>query len=229
MKNNFDIHEWNRNRLIESTLGDADLKAKKNTDIIIKSILKSFPELDKLELRYAVSSGLADITFNSLSEVESNTPNPIDTITTDVPLFIRLLEYAKEDAETDMDLHNVAENSIRLSNNSDTPLTMENYDNIISQEESLTAIQEELRYILEEKGYSPLLITKENPKGKTKGLDNKTLNKILKQIATKLQEAKPGLWANIRAKKARGEKPSHGNSKAFKSAVESGKKINNKK
>ena len=42
----------------------------------------------------------------------------------------------------------------------------------------------------------------------------------------KLQEASPGLWANIRAKKARGEKPAHKNSKAHKDAVKAGKKIN---
>ena len=42
----------------------------------------------------------------------------------------------------------------------------------------------------------------------------------------KLQEESPGLWANIRAKKARGEKPAHKNSKAHKDAVKAGKKIN---
>ena len=42
----------------------------------------------------------------------------------------------------------------------------------------------------------------------------------------KLQEASPGLWANIRAKKARGEKPAHKNSKAHKDAVKAGEKIN---
>ena len=42
----------------------------------------------------------------------------------------------------------------------------------------------------------------------------------------KLQEVSPGLWANIRAKKARGEKPAHKNSKAHKDAVKAGKKIN---
>jgi hypothetical protein len=41
--------------------------------------------------------------------------NQRDTITVDVPLFIRLLEYAREDAQTDMDLHNVSENAIRFS------------------------------------------------------------------------------------------------------------------
>jgi hypothetical protein len=35
-----------------------------------------------------------------------------------------------------------------------------------------------------------------------------------------------GLWANIRAKRARGEKPAHGNSDAHKDAVAAGKKIN---
>ena len=42
---------------------------------------------------------------------------------------------------------------------------------------------------------------------------------------TSVNEAE-GLWANIRAKKARGEKPAHGNSDAYKSAVKSAKKIN---
>jgi len=41
-----------------------------------------------------------------------------------------------------------------------------------------------------------------------------------------LAEEKPGLWANIRAKRERGEEPSHKNSKAHKDAVAAGKKIN---
>lgn len=40
-----------------------------------------------------------------------------------------------------------------------------------------------------------------------------------------MSEEGKGLWHNIRAKRARGEKPSHGNSKAFKSAVKAGKDI----
>jgi hypothetical protein len=41
-----------------------------------------------------------------------------------------------------------------------------------------------------------------------------------------LNEEKPGLWANIRAKQARGEKPAHGNSDAHKDAVKAAKEIN---
>ena len=93
-------------------------------------------------------------------------------------------------------------------------------------------VKEELR------GWSPQV-------GQTKGLTPKTLNKILMKIAsddeyepegeveerlkealTQLKEEKPGLWANIRAKRARGEKPAHKNSKAHKDAVAAGKKIN---
>lgn len=52
-------------------------------------------------------------------------------------------------------------------------------------------------------------------------------SEVIKAIQEVLAEKKRlGLWANIRAKRARGEKPSHGNSKAHKDAVAAGKKIN---
>lgn len=50
--------------------------------------------------------------------------------------------------------------------------------------------------------------------------------KNLKEALKQLEEEKPGLWANIRAKRARGEKPAHKNSNAHKDAVKAGKKIN---
>ena len=60
--------------------------------------------------------------------------NPKDTITVDVPLFIRLLEYAREDAKTDMDLHNVAENIINLSEEGQV-LSMDDYNSIVGTTE----------------------------------------------------------------------------------------------
>ena len=59
--------------------------------------------------------------------------NPTDTITVDVPLFIRLLEYAREDAKTDIDLHKVTENILALSEEGST-LTMDQYDEIVKDE-----------------------------------------------------------------------------------------------
>jgi hypothetical protein len=62
--------------------------------------------------------------------------NPKDTIKLDVPLFIRLLEYAREDAQGDLDLHDVAEKAISLSETGKT-LTMADYNMVVggSQEE----------------------------------------------------------------------------------------------
>lgn len=59
--------------------------------------------------------------------------NPEDTITVDVPLFIRLLEYAREDAKTDMDLHKVTERITALSAEGRT-LSMDDYNQICGKE-----------------------------------------------------------------------------------------------
>jgi hypothetical protein len=58
------------------------------------------------------------------------THNPTDKITVDIPLFIRLLEFAREDAKADLDLHVVAENAIALGKGG-TTLTMDNYNDIV--------------------------------------------------------------------------------------------------
>ena len=50
--------------------------------------------------------------------------------------------------------------------------------------------------------------------------------KEFQQLRADLNEALKGLWANIRAKRARGEKPASKGSKAYKKAVASAEKIN---
>lgn len=57
--------------------------------------------------------------------------NPKDVVKVDVPLLIRLLEYAKEDAKTDMDLHNLAEKLIQLSSEEDRVLCMQDYNKLV--------------------------------------------------------------------------------------------------
>jgi hypothetical protein len=66
--------------------------------------------------------------------------NPRDIITVDVPLFIRLLEYAREDAQTDMDLHSIAENAISLALSGKT-LTMDDYVSIVGTPEDIEEIK----------------------------------------------------------------------------------------
>ena len=60
--------------------------------------------------------------------------NPKDVIKLDIPLLIRLLEYAREDAKTDMDLHNVTEKLISFSQSGNT-LTMNDYNQICHPED----------------------------------------------------------------------------------------------
>jgi cbb3-type cytochrome oxidase cytochrome c subunit len=54
----------------------------------------------------------------------------MDIIKLDVPLFIRLLELAREDVKQDADLHDVAEAVIKLSQ--DGVVTMSDYDTIVA-------------------------------------------------------------------------------------------------
>lgn len=60
--------------------------------------------------------------------------NPEDIVTFDVPLFIRLLEFAREDATDDATLHKVTENIINMSQDGQV-LTMDQYDQIVNVKE----------------------------------------------------------------------------------------------
>jgi len=76
-------------------------------------------------------------TLDEVRPIDPNSPkllfkNPKDVVKMDVPLFIRLLEYAREDAKTDMDLHDVAENIIGMSSEGRV-LSMADYSKIISK------------------------------------------------------------------------------------------------
>ena len=53
----------------------------------------------------------------------------MDIIKIDVPLFIRLLELAREDVKQDADLHDVAQKVIELSQ--DKIVTMADYNDIV--------------------------------------------------------------------------------------------------
>ena len=72
---------------------------------------------------------LSDIKdVSNISDYKNEKYNAEDILSMDVPLFIRLLEWAKEDSESDMDLHKITENIIKIK---DHTLTMDDYDSII--------------------------------------------------------------------------------------------------
>lgn len=70
----------------------------------------------------------------------ASTGDKVDTVTLDIPLLLRVLEFAREDAEEDMDLHDVAERMIAMSK--DGPLNMDDYDSIVGSVEALPAPEE---------------------------------------------------------------------------------------
>ena len=59
-----------------------------------------------------------------------------DTLTIDIPMFIRLMEYAREDAKTDMDLHNVTTNLLKIK---DKIISMADYDQVVPSTNADTA------------------------------------------------------------------------------------------
>jgi len=60
----------------------------------------------------------------------------VDSLTIDVPMFIRLMEYAREDAKTDMDLHNVTTNLLKIK---DRTINMDDYDQVVVSSDVETA------------------------------------------------------------------------------------------
>jgi hypothetical protein len=90
---------------------------------VYDAILQAFID-DRFDITNKVIQGM----MNNLSEAEEE--DVVDTITMDVPLFIRMLEYSREDAAEDMDLHDVTEKAIAL-NKEKSILSMEDYNAII--------------------------------------------------------------------------------------------------
>jgi hypothetical protein len=67
---------------------------------------------------------------------EAKEEDKVDTITMDIPLFIRMLEYSREDAAEDMDLHDVTEKAISLGKERGI-LQMDDYDEIVGATEEI--------------------------------------------------------------------------------------------
>jgi hypothetical protein len=61
---------------------------------------------------------------------EAQEKDAVDTITMDIPLFLRMLEYSREDASQDMDLHDVTEKANLLGKERGI-LQMDDYDEIV--------------------------------------------------------------------------------------------------
>lgn len=67
---------------------------------------------------------------------EAKEEDKVDTITMDIPLFLRMLEYSREDASQDMDLHDVTEKANTLGKEKGI-LSMEDYEEIVGAAEEI--------------------------------------------------------------------------------------------
>ena len=128
----------NKREFIKKYKGNAE---QVMTGRAIKTAKNMANKEQKQRIREMVKNSLANgpvEEINSVEYVQNRKPvdekNPIDTVRMDIPLLIRVMEFAKEDAKTDMDLHVAAENMIELSK-SDRVLNMDDYNSIVTPEE----------------------------------------------------------------------------------------------
>lgn len=159
MTNSFNMSNWRRKYVLVSETDKVldENVYQDNKMLILKSILKDdrihseeeamevFDMMEKFNLtqdeaipQYLESK--SDYEREKGGEREDDTmvddlmeeENPIDIVSMDVPLFIRMLEFAREDASTDMDLHDLAQKAIKMSSEGE-PLTMMHYDELVSK------------------------------------------------------------------------------------------------
>jgi hypothetical protein len=82
-------------------------------------------------------AGMFELTVLDSPVNEAKKEDAVDTITMDVPLFLRMLEYSREDASQDMDLHDITEKAILL-NKKRGILQMDDYEEIVGAAEDIS-------------------------------------------------------------------------------------------
>lgn len=79
-----------------------------------------------------------------IGSIEIDEDNKMDTITMDVPFLIRVMEYAREDAKTDMDLHTATERMLSAQEHSHTGvLSMGDYESVFGAEQPAEVSEQE--------------------------------------------------------------------------------------
>jgi hypothetical protein len=122
---------------LEETKNPKSKKSLNENFVGIGAINNPFPEREKTDYELAFNHYMGNINEvegeEEMDVEEMGEENPIDAITMDVPLFIRMLEFAREDASTDMDLHDLAEKAIAMSSEGEV-LSMDKYEDLVGGE-----------------------------------------------------------------------------------------------
>ena len=88
-----------------------------------------------IKVSHAKSNAFMNWKSSHAQELAREEVDKKDTITFDIPFLIRLLEYSREDAKTDMDLHHVVEKLIDIRNKG--VLTMDDYEFVVKIKETI--------------------------------------------------------------------------------------------
>lgn len=122
-------------------LSDTEFKKKYGkTKAEVRKEMKAKPEPQKEPVSEAdlheedkiIAVGKGHKLKPGLLSKPENSINPTDTVKIDVPLLIRLLEYAREDASSDMDLHDLAEKLVDRGRRGKT-LSMKDYEYVVDE------------------------------------------------------------------------------------------------
>ena len=132
----YNMYKDNKREFVERYGKDAEKVMRGRA---IKNVKTKTENMHKDKIKEMVKSALqTPSSINAkeyLSKRDKNLKeafNPTDVVTMDIPLFIRMMEYAREDAKSDMDLHDVAEKATQTSANGKT-LTMSDYTNLVGE------------------------------------------------------------------------------------------------
>jgi hypothetical protein len=136
---------FNLKSVVKSSMSEAkekySVKPNKKGFSVIKtstgSEITSFDNEEKAKQHAEKLNKMKFIPKEKFNEAQEE--DVVDTITMDVPLFIRMLEYSREDAAEDMDLHDVTEKAISLGKERGI-LQMDDYDEIVGTTEKVNEV-----------------------------------------------------------------------------------------
>ena len=145
------VYEFNLGSAVEQSMDEAKfmsgmLLGKDFINAKLKNYPKAKAKVNQLidmigESKFTIE--MAEWIFDFFNNAHFESPineakkeDKVDTITMDIPLFLRMLEYSREDASQDMDLHDVTEKAISLGKERGI-LQMDDYDEIIGSAEEI--------------------------------------------------------------------------------------------
>ena len=119
-------------------------RARQLAEIVTKKINEGVPRLSKHIDQSKIPPDSVNRRAKNFAQKRlkySEETEGVDSVTLDIPLFIRLMEFAREDAADDMILHKIAEKLIGMGEEGQS-LSMSDYEDIVGDQKALPAPDE---------------------------------------------------------------------------------------